>query len=99
MKIIDEKIEHIHEEIEGAKEYSEKYIKCKSKGNIEKANKYKEMAHDEIRHANMLKDWAVADIEDIKTVYTIPVEDMEKWEHHHKKFDEHIAIIKQMLMN
>ena len=44
------------------------------------------------------EDWAVVDIEDIKSVYTIPVEDMEKWEHHHKKFDEHIALIKQMLM-
>ena len=38
--------EHIEEEICGAKEYAEKYVECKAKGDMQWANRYKEMAND-----------------------------------------------------
>jgi hypothetical protein len=90
-------IEHIEEELEGAKEYAEKYIDCKARGNTTRASKYSEMATDELKHAVYIKDFAVADIEDIKKVYKLSVEDEEKWEHAHKKFAECMAIVKHML--
>ena len=89
--------EHIEEEICGAKEYAEKYVECKAKGDMQWANRYKEMANDELKHAGYLHDKAVHDIEEISKVYK-PTEEMEeKWEKCHKKFVEKTAWIKQML--
>lgn len=43
------------------------------------ANRYKEMANDELKHAGYLHDKAVQDIEEISKVYK-PTEEMEeKW--------------------
>lgn len=89
--------EHIMEEVEGAKEYAEKYVECKAKGDMQCANRYKEMANDELKHAGYLHDKATQDIEEISKVYE-PTEEMEeKWEKCHKKFVEKTAWIKQML--
>ena len=89
--------EHIEEEICGAKEYAEKYVECKAKGDTAWANRYKEMANDEMKHAGYLHDRAVKDIEEISKVFT-PTEKMEeKWEKCHKKYVEQTALIKQML--
>lgn len=89
--------EHILEELDGAKEYAECYIEAKAKGNTQWANRYKEMANDEIKHANYLHDKVVADIEELSKVYTPPTEMMDKWEHDHKEYVEKSAWIKQML--
>lgn len=97
MKLIHKMIEHIEEELEGAKSYAEKSIDSKARGNMARAEKYAEMARDELKHATYIKEFAMADIEDIKRVYKLPVEDEEKWEHAHKHFIECMAIIKQML--
>jgi hypothetical protein len=97
MKLIHKLIDGIHEELEGAKEYAEKYIDAKARGNVTRANKYAEMASDELKHATYIKDFAVMDIDEIKKVYPLPVELEEEWEHAHKKFIECMAIIKHML--
>ena len=73
--------EHIEEEICGAKEYAEKYVECKAKGDMQWANRYKEMANDE----------------EITNVYKPNEEMEEKWEKCHKKYVEQTAWIKQML--
>ena len=89
--------EHIEEELCGAKDYAEKYVECKAKGDMQWANRYKEMANDELKHASYLHDKAVLEIEQIGKVFK-PTEEMEeKWEHSHKKFVEQTAWIKQML--
>ena len=88
---------HIEEELVGAKEYAEKYVECKAKGDMQWANGYKEMANDELKHAGYLHDKAVQDIEEISKVYK-PTEEMEeKWEKCHKKYVGQTAWIKQML--
>ena len=79
--------EHIEEEIYGAKEYAEKYVECKAKGDMQWANRYKEMANDELKHAGYLHDKATHEIEEME----------EKWEKCHKNFVEKTAWIKQML--
>lgn len=67
--------EHIEEEICGAKEYAEKYVECKAKGDTAWANRYKEMANDELKHTGYLHDKAVQDIEEISKVYKL----LRKW--------------------
>jgi septation ring formation regulator EzrA len=98
MKLIDHAIEHVEEELEGAKEYAEKYVEFRSRGDTTRANKYKEMANDELRHASFVYDFALSDIEGVKKVYTISVTDEEKWTKCHKHYVECSALIRQMLM-
>lgn len=98
MKMIEHYIDDIDEELEGAKEYAEKYIEWKARGDTTRANKFKEMAHDELRHASFMHDTAVTDIDGVKKIYTISVEDEEKWSHAHKHYAECVALIRQMLV-
>ena len=89
---------HIEEELVGAKEYAEKYVECKAKADMQWANRYKEMANDELKHAGYLHDKATQEIEEIGKVFK-PTEEMEeKWEKCHKKYVGQSAWIKQMLL-
>jgi hypothetical protein len=97
MTIIKKYVDKIDDEIEGAKEYAEKYIEHRVKGDIPSAERYKEMAMDELKHATYIHEWAVKEIEKISTIYTPPVDMMEKWEKSHKEYVEKVAWIKQML--
>ena len=97
MKVIADYVEHLDEEIEGAKEYAEKYVEAKARGKIDVANKYKEMAHDELRHATYVHGFAVAEIEAISKVFTPPADMQEKWNKAHKEYVERVAWVKQML--
>lgn len=97
MRLIDKMIDRVDDELEGAKKYAEMYIQEKAKGNISKANAYKEMAHDELKHAGYIHDFAVKDVESIQMVFTIPDDVMQKWEHSHKHYADCIGRIKMML--
>jgi hypothetical protein len=97
MRSIKKYVEAIEDEIEGAECYAEKYVEAKAKGDSMKANHYKEMANDELKHATFQHGWAVAEIEAISKVYTPPVAMQEKWEHAHKEYVERVALVKQML--
>lgn len=97
MTKIKKLVEHIEEEICDAKEYAECYVEAKAKGNTQWANRYKEMANDELKHANYLHDKVVTDIEELSKVYTPPVEMQKKWDEGHKKYVEKSAWVKQML--
>lgn len=96
MRIIKEMVEHIDEEIEGAKEYAEKFIEHKAKGSP-RATYYRQMALDELSHAEKIHEFAVADIEEIAKIKPPTVEMEEKWKHEHKKYVETVAMIKTML--
>lgn len=97
MKSIKKYVEQIEEEIEGAQDYAERYVECKAKGNMNRANRFKEMAMDELKHCGYIHEMAVQEIEEIKKVYTPPVEMQEKWERAHKVYIEKAAWVKQML--
>jgi hypothetical protein len=62
-----------------------------------RANKYKEMATDELKHTTYIHEMAVQEIEELKKVYTAPAEMLEKWEKAHKEYVEKVAWIRQML--
>jgi hypothetical protein len=97
MRMIQKFVEAIDEEIEGAKEYAEKYVEHKVSGHMEQANRYKEMANDELKHAMYQHEWAVHKIDELSKHYTPPVEMLEKWEKAHKLYVEEVAGIRQML--
>ena len=97
MKSIKKYVDDIDEEIDGAKDYAEKYVVAKAKGDMNKANRYKEMAQDELKHAMYLHEWAVAEIAEVSKVFKAPVEMEEVWEHAHKAYVERVAWVKQML--
>lgn len=97
MTVIKKLICNVNEELEGAKDYAEKYLECKVKGETQWAQRYKEMANDELKHAGYLHDKLSHDIEELGKVYTPPVEMSDKWEHSHKEYVEQVAWIKQML--
>lgn len=87
----------LDEEIEGAKDYAEKYVECKVKGHSTRANKFKEMAHDELKHCGYIHEMAVQDIEELRKLYTPPAEMQETWDKSHKLYVEKVAWIRQML--
>jgi hypothetical protein len=97
MRHIKRYVEDIEEEIEGAKDYAEKYVEAKARGDVSRANRYKEMAMDELKHSSYLHEWAVSEIDSLSKVYTPPAEMQEKWEMAHRQYVEKVAWIKQML--
>jgi hypothetical protein len=97
MKKIKDYVERIEEEIEDAKEYAERYVECKVKDNMSSANKYKEMASDELKHAMYLHEFAVNEINELSKVYTPPANMQEVWNKAHREYVEKVAWVKQML--
>ena len=92
-KLADE----IMDELESAKEYAEEYLTYKAKENSTWANRYKEMATDELKHAGYIHDRVVSEIEQLKAVMTPPEDMLQKWEHEHREYIEKAAWVKQML--
>ena len=90
-------VEHIEEEIEGAKEYAEKYVEYKAKGDIQTATKYKAMSEDELHHASIIHEMAVKEIDQLSKAITPPEEMMEKWRHEHAEYVQNAAWVRQML--
>lgn len=97
MTRIKELADEMKEELHSAKCYAEEYLTFKAKDNGTWANRYKEMAQDEMKHAGYLHERVVAEIEELRKVYTPPQDMLDKWESDHKKYIEKAAWIKQML--
>lgn len=97
MTKIKKYVDGIADELDSAKEYIEKALEYKSMGNADRYNGYKEMSIQEVGHAMRLHDYAVQDIEQLKTVYPeIPQKMMDAWDKSHVDFVEKTAWIKQM---
>ena len=89
--------DEIAEELHDAKNYMEQALECKSAGNADRYNGYKEMSIQELSHAMRLHDYAVQDIEKLRSVYPdIPESMNERWNKSHVDFVEKTAWIKQM---
>lgn len=97
MKIIHKMLHHLEEEVEGAKEYAEKYIENKATNNMSRAAKFKEMAMDELKHASNLREFDMEDVGEIKKVYAMSDEENTAWEHGQKHLSEQMALVKHML--
>jgi len=102
MRKIKKYVENISEELEDAKRYMETALEYKAAGssnvtNADRYSRYKEMSIQELGHAQAIHDFAVQDIEQLRTVYPdIPQEMMDKWDKSHIEYVEKAAWIKQM---
>ena len=97
MTRIKELADQMKDELCSAKDYAEEYLSYKAKEDAPWATRYKEMALDELKHADYIHERAVAEIETLRKVYTPPEDMLEKWDHEHKKYVEKAAWIRQML--
>lgn len=97
MKYIADMVMDIEDEINGAKEYAEKYVYNKAQESPNRARLYLEMAQDELKHAKYTHDIAVEEINKLKEVYKPTNEMMELWERTHKEYVEKVAWIKVIL--
>lgn len=97
MRKIQKLAHRIHEELEDAQHYAECYVERKAAGKPQQAAKYQKMAEDELQHAAVLHEFAVAEIEQIKTVFKVPAEMQDRWDAEHKTYVSLCAWIKQML--
>ena len=97
MTKIKKYVKDIAEELDSAKCYMEAALEYKAAGNATRYARYKEMSAQELAHAMTLHEYAVQDIEQLKTVYPdIPVEMQDKWDHSHAEYVEKAAWIRQM---
>jgi ribosome-binding protein aMBF1 (putative translation factor) len=97
MTKIKKYVADIAEELNSSKAYMEIALEYKALGDSTRYARYKEMSIQELAHAMTLHDYAVQDIEQLKTVYPeIPQKMLEKWDHSHIDFVEKAAWIKQM---
>lgn len=97
MTKIKKYVEQIAEELDDAKGYMETALEYKAMGNTTRYTKYKEMSMQELNHAMNLHEFAVQDIEQLKTVYPdVPVDMQDAWDRSHIEFVEKAAWIKQM---
>ena len=97
MKRIQELVDQIDEELESAKDYAEEYIDRKAKNDTNLASRFKQMATEELGHADTVHEIAVKEIDQLSRVYTPPVEMENTWKMAHKEYIEKAAWIKQML--
>ena len=91
MKKIQDYVERIQEEIDDAREYAEKYHAN------HRNERYRQMAEDELKHADYLHEMAVADIEKLKEEYTPPADMQKTWDLSHREYIEQAAWVRQML--
>ena len=97
MKKIKKYVDGIRNELEDAKHYMEDALEYKAMGNQTRYARYKDMSMQELSHAMTLHEFAVQDIEQLKTVYSeVPSEMLDKWDKAHVDFVEKTAWIKQM---
>lgn len=97
MNKIKKYVEEISEELDSAKSYMEIALEYKASGNATRYARFKEMSTQELSHAMTLHEFAVQDIEQLKTVYPdVPQDMQDKWDHSHVEYVEKAAWIRQM---
>lgn len=97
MKMLDKMLDNLEEETEGSQWYAEKYVEFKARGNMPRANRYKEMANDELKHASFLREMYEADIQELKKVYKMTDDEQGRWDHGMKRLTEQMAIVMHIL--
>lgn len=98
MKQIKEYVDGMMDEICSAKDYIEKALWYKSNGNTIRYNKYREMAMQELSHAETLHSFTVEDIAKLSETFPeVPADMMDKWNDAHRHYVEKVAWVKQMI--
>lgn len=96
MKIIQDLVEEIKDELHGAKCYAKKATRYKTE-NPTMAKMYYDMANDELKHSDMLHVEAVRAIDKQRAIEQPPQYMLDRWDEEHKKYVDKSAKIKVML--
>lgn len=97
MKKIKKLVDQLNEEVCGAKKYAEMYIESKLVNDTMWANRYSEMAEDELRHATYIHELAVQEIEKWRNIVDVPMDMQERWAKAHTKYEEKVTVVKKLL--
>lgn len=97
MRKIKKLVHTLNHELESAENYGEKYIECKSEGDSSLAQKFREVAAQELAHADFVHEILVKEIDKITAVYTAPADMREKWKLAHNSYIEKENRIKALL--
>lgn len=97
MKKIKKYVDEILEEVCGAENYAEMYVEYMAEDMDDRAMKYKEMAEDELKHAEWLHKMAADEIQKISRVFSAPMAMKEKWDKAHDTYVEKMDWVKSML--
>lgn len=97
MKAIDDLAYQMIDEVEGARNYAEKYIESKAIGDSQLMSRFYEMAQDELKHAEYIYDKMVKEIEKIDAVVSMPSKSVDEWNRHKSKYIECAAWVKYIL--
>lgn len=97
MRSIQKLAHRIQEELEDAQRYAELYVEKKAAGKQQWASKFQKMAEDELQHAAYLHEFAVSEIDQLKTVFKAPADMQDKWDAEHREYVAKAAWVKQML--
>lgn len=101
MKRIKEYVDKIDEELCGAKQYAEDYVYYKANANRYGgkmwSERFKEMANDELKHADYIHQIATEEINMLGSIYKAPAEMQEAWDKSHREYVDKTAWIRKML--
>lgn len=97
MRKIQKLVDRIDEELHDAEHYAECYVEYKAAGKTQWANRFQSMAEDELKHAGVMHELAVSEIEQIRAVFKPTADMQDKWDEAHKRYVAKAAWIKQML--
>ncbi len=89
--------DQIHRELCCAEYYAECHIQAKADGDYAWAEKVKLMAEDEVRHATVLHDRAVAEIEKLEEHYNPTSEMKDGWDKAHREYIRKHEWIEELL--
>ena len=96
MKRIGKLVKMIDNELHSAEEYAEKYIEMKADGNSF-SSKYKDLANDRLKDANILHEIAVSEITKLNQVFKPRADMQNKWNESHTAYVEKTNWISEML--
>lgn len=97
MKVIQKLVDRIDEELCDAQHYAECYVEEKAASRANWAARFHGMAEDELRHSEIIHQYAVEKIESINKVYQPTAEMQDKWDESHRHYVDHHAWVKHML--
>jgi hypothetical protein len=93
MRVIHMYLDLIDEELDGAKEYAERYLEYKS-SKPQWSKMCAEMASDELKHSEYIKEIATQTMNDLPWV---PAETKDRWDTCMRHYGERVAMVRLML--
>jgi len=97
MKVITELIDNMEQELYLAKLYAQNFLIYNAEGNRELARRFKIMSNESIRHADVIHEVTIKNIQTLSESYTPPEEMLQIWNKKHNMYEDIVNWIKQII--